>query len=164
MDCNGCIHGKICDLWRRQECQDASCYIGLLDTETCKETLQDVLGVEYDIDRLIDIAKREEVQRVICETLRKTVRKYQDEIVPAFRELLYNREPIDRIPLLKCGDLVEINPERRKNKWKKGVVSQVFLCKGDEWVYNITVRRGYPETKHFTCKDADIGDRVKPVR
>ena len=42
--------------------------------------------------------------------------KYQDEIIPAFRELLYNREPIDRAPLLKCGDLVEINPERRENK------------------------------------------------
>lgn len=90
--------------------------------------------------------------------------KYQDEIIPAFRELLYNREPIDRTPLLKCGDLVEINPERRKNKWKKGTVSQVLLCKGDEWVYNITVRHGYPETKHFSCKDEDIGEWVKPVR
>lgn len=90
--------------------------------------------------------------------------KYQDEIVPAFRELIYNREPIDRIPLLKCGDLVEINPERRKNKWKKGIVSQVLLCKGDEWVYNITVKHGYPETKHSSCKDEDIGDWVKPVR
>ena len=78
--------------------------------------------------------------------------------------LIYNREPIARTPLLKCGDLVEINPERRENKWKKGVVSQVLLCKGDEWVYNITVRRGYPETKHFSCKDEDIGDWVKPVR
>lgn len=164
MDCNGCIHEKICELWRRQECQDASCYIGLLDRETCKETLQDVLGVEYDIDRLTDIAKREEVQRVICETLRKMVKMYQEEIVPGLRELIYNREPIDRTPLLKCGDLVEINPESRKNKWKKGVVSQVLLCKGDEWVYNITVRRGYPETKNFSCKDEDIGDWVKPVR
>lgn len=90
--------------------------------------------------------------------------KYQDEIIPAFRELLYNREPIDQMPLLKCGDLVEINPERRKNKWKKGVVSQVLLCKGDEWVYNITVKHGYPETKHISCKDEDIGDWVKPVR
>lgn len=90
--------------------------------------------------------------------------KYQDEIVPAFRELIYNREPIDRMPLLKCGDLVEINPEHRKNKWKKGTVSQVLLCKGDEWVYNITVKHGYPETKHFACKDEDIGDWVKPVR
>lgn len=90
--------------------------------------------------------------------------KYQDEIIPAFRELIYNREPIDRTPLLKCGDLVEINPERRENKWKKGVVSQVLLCKGDEWVYNITVKHGYPETKHFSCKDEDIGDWVQLVR
>lgn len=90
--------------------------------------------------------------------------KYQDEIIPAFRELLYNREPIDRTPLLKCGDLVEINPERRENKWKKGVVSQVLLCKGDEWVYNITVKHGYPETKNFSCKDKDIGDWVQLVR
>ena len=78
--------------------------------------------------------------------------------------LIYNREPIDRTPLLKCGDLVEINPERRKNKWKKGTVSQVLLCKGDEWVYNITVKHGYPETKHFSCKDEDIGDWVQLVR
>lgn len=90
--------------------------------------------------------------------------KYQDEIVPAFRELIYNREPIDRMPLLKCGDIVEINPERRENKWKKGTVSQVLLCKGDEWVYNITVKHGYPETKRFSCKDEDIGDWVQLVR
>lgn len=126
--------------------------------------IEDILGDDYDLEKLRDIVARSENQSIVCETLRNMVKVYQDEILPAFRELLYNREPIDRTPLLKCGDLVEINPERRKNKWKKGTVSQVLLCKGDEWVYNITVKHGYPETKHFSCKDEDIGDWVKPVR
>ena len=126
--------------------------------------IEDILGDDYDLEKLRDIVARSENQSIVCETLRNMVKVYQDEILPAFRELLYNREPIDRTPLLKCGDLVEINPERRKNKWKKGTVSQVLLCKGDEWVYNITVKHGYPETKHFSCKDEDIGDWVQLVR
>ena len=125
---------------------------------------ENILGDDYDLEKLRDIVARSENQSIVCETLRNMVKVYQDEILPAFRELLYNREPIDRTPLLKCGDIVEINPERRKNKWKKGTVSQVLLCKGDEWVYNITVKHGYPETRHFPCKDEDIGDWVQLVR
>ena len=125
---------------------------------------ENILGDDYDLEKLRDIVARSENQSIVCETLRNMVKVYQDEILPAFRELLYNREPIDRTPLLKCGDIVEINPERRKNKWKKGTVSQVLLCKGDEWVYNITVKHGYPETKRFSCKDEDIGDWVQLVR
>lgn len=26
--CDTCIHTKVCDLWRREECQDASCFFG----------------------------------------------------------------------------------------------------------------------------------------
>ena len=26
MSCNSCVHKTVCDLWRRQECQDASCF------------------------------------------------------------------------------------------------------------------------------------------
>ena len=126
--------------------------------------IEDILGDDYDLEKLRDIVAKSENQRIVCETLRNMVKVYQDEILPAFRELLYNREPIARTPLLKCGDLVEINPERRENKWKKGVVSQVLLCKGDEWVYNITVKHGYPETKHFYCKDEDIGYWVQLAR
>lgn len=27
VDCSGCIHKKICDIWRSKERQDASCYV-----------------------------------------------------------------------------------------------------------------------------------------
>lgn len=145
--------------------KDLDCVSGNVFDAVCRlQEIENILGDDYDLDRLRDIIAKNENQKIVCETLRKMVKMYQDEIVPALRELICNRDQIERTPLLKCGDIVEINPERRKNKWKKGTVSQVLLCKGDEWVYNITVKHGYPETKHFSCKDEDIGEWVKPVR
>lgn len=47
MDCTGCIHKKICELWGNAEGQDASCY-----DDSCKETLSDILGDDYDLDRV----------------------------------------------------------------------------------------------------------------
>lgn len=46
VDCTGCIHKKICELWGNAEGQDASCY-----SDNCKETMKDILGDCYDLAR-----------------------------------------------------------------------------------------------------------------
>ena len=59
MNCERCVHEKICGLWRDAESQDASCY-----DETCFE----------------------EKAEPRCETLERMVKEYQDVIVPGYRE------------------------------------------------------------------------------
>lgn len=59
MNCEKCVHEKICGLWRTAESQDASCY-----DETCFE----------------------EKAEARCETLERMVKEYQDVIVPGYRE------------------------------------------------------------------------------
>lgn len=59
MNCEKCVHEKICGLWRAAESQDASCY-----DETCFE----------------------EKGEARCEILERMVKEYQDVIVPGYRE------------------------------------------------------------------------------
>ena len=60
MDCTGCIHKKICELWGKAEGQDASCY-----DDSCKETLADILGDDYDLDRLHELVKADRDKRCV---------------------------------------------------------------------------------------------------
>lgn len=60
MDCTGCIHKKICELWGNAEGQDASCY-----DDSCKETLSDILGDDYDLDRLKELAEADREGRCV---------------------------------------------------------------------------------------------------
>ena len=62
MDCTGCIHKKICELWVSAEGQDASCY-----DDTCKETVADILDDDYDLDRLRELVEADRDGRcVVC--------------------------------------------------------------------------------------------------
>ena len=54
MDCTGCIHEKICELWCNAEAQNASCY-----DDNCKETLAYILGDDYDLDRLKELVEKD---------------------------------------------------------------------------------------------------------
>ena len=58
VECNGCIHKKICDLWVEEESQNASCYV-----ENCKETLQDIIG--YDVGRLSKLVEADKSGRCV---------------------------------------------------------------------------------------------------
>lgn len=51
VDCSGCIHKRICDIWRRQESQDASCYV-----DDCGEMVEDILA---DTIKSMEDMKRE---------------------------------------------------------------------------------------------------------
>ena len=60
MDCNGCIHKKICALWVNAEGQNAFCY-----DENCKETLKDIIGADYDLDRLRELVEADRDGRCV---------------------------------------------------------------------------------------------------
>lgn len=60
MDCNGCIHKKICALWGNAEGQNAFCY-----DENCKETLKDIIGADYDLDRLRELMEADRDGRCV---------------------------------------------------------------------------------------------------
>lgn len=60
MDCNGCIHKKICALWGNAEGQNAFCY-----DENCKETLKDIIGADYDLDRLRELVEADRDGRCV---------------------------------------------------------------------------------------------------
>ena len=60
MNCTGCIHKKICELWGKAEGQDASCY-----DDSCKETLSDILGDDYDLDRLRELVEADRDGRCV---------------------------------------------------------------------------------------------------
>ena len=51
VDCSECIHKRICDIWRRQERQDASCYV-----DDCGEMVEDILA---DTIKSMEDMKRE---------------------------------------------------------------------------------------------------------
>lgn len=60
MDCNGCIHKKICALLGNAEGQNAFCY-----DENCKETLKDIIGADYDLDRLRELVEADRGGRCV---------------------------------------------------------------------------------------------------
>lgn len=60
MDCTGCIHKKICELWGNAEGQDASCY-----DDSCKETIKDILGYDYDLDRMRELVEADQDGRCV---------------------------------------------------------------------------------------------------
>lgn len=65
MDCTGCIHEKICELWCNAEGQDASCY-----DDSCKETLAYILGDDYDLDRLKELVQADREERCVVHPLK----------------------------------------------------------------------------------------------
>lgn len=60
MNCAGCVHHRICVMWRNNESQDASCF-----TDSCKETLSDIIGINCDFFRLRELVKADRDGRCI---------------------------------------------------------------------------------------------------
>lgn len=75
MDCTGCIHKKICELWENAEGQDASCY-----DENCKETLADILGDDYDPDRLRELVEADRDGRCAILPLKELFQRLGDDV------------------------------------------------------------------------------------
>ena len=59
MDCNGCIHKRICEAICESEGTTGSCYL-----DNCKETIEDILGENYDLDRLRELVEADRAGRV----------------------------------------------------------------------------------------------------
>lgn len=118
VECNGCIHKKICDLWVEEESQNASCYV-----ENCKETLQDIIG--YDVGRLSELV--EESKRLKCEIREKAacfpldrMRSLEEKLEKVTTEasecqgLLHSyQDACDGVDLQSIKKIVEAYRERR---------------------------------------------------
>lgn len=96
MDCTGCIHEKICELWCNAEGQDASCY-----DDSCKETLAYILGDDYDLDRLNELAEADKEGRLIVSPC-----KIGDIVWSAHELIGLNSHQIRRIERNNEGDFV----------------------------------------------------------
>lgn len=59
MDCNGCIHKRICEAICESEGTTGSCYL-----DNCKETIEDILGDDYDLDRMRELVEADRAGRV----------------------------------------------------------------------------------------------------
>ena len=92
MDCTGCIHKKICELWVSAEGQDASCY-----DDTCKETVADILGDDYDLDRLRELVEADRDGRcVVLPSGGYTDKDGENALKSAMNTCFYHNNPVTR--------------------------------------------------------------------
>lgn len=92
MDCTGCIHKKICELWVSAEGQDASCY-----DDTCKETVADILGDDYDLDRLRELVEADRDGRcVVLPSGEYTDQDGENALKSAMSTCFYHNNPVTR--------------------------------------------------------------------
>ena len=92
MDCTGCIHEKICELWCNAEAQNASCY-----DDNCKETLAYILGDDYDLERLKELVQADREGKCVVlpckigsKLYRTSMRKMQVYEVSVSREYFHD--------------------------------------------------------------------------
>lgn len=104
MSCTGCIHERICNLWRSKERQDAACYVN-----DCKETLADIIGDDYDLDRLrelLDACKGLEPKEIEESKLLVATRKDPEKLARMAELVEADRDGRAIIPPVKIGDSV----------------------------------------------------------